>query len=46
MIDIVILLACTLIVWIFAVTKKQINRVEGIGMLLMFVAYAVYIVVR
>lgn len=45
-IDIVILLACTLIVWIFAVTKKQINRVEGIGMLLMYVAYAVYIVVR
>ena len=45
-IDIVILLACTLIVWIFAATKKQINRVEGIGMLLMYVAYAVYIVVR
>jgi len=45
-IDIAILLACTLVVWLFAATKKQLNRWEGVVMLSIYAAYAVYIVVR
>lgn len=45
-IDIVILLVFTLIVWLFAATKKQLDRKEGLLMLLLYVAYAVYIVIR
>ena len=46
MIDIVILLVFSLIVWIFAWTKKKLNRGEGILMLLMYAVYVVYICVR
>lgn len=45
-IDIVILLVFTLIVWIFAATKKQLNKLEGVLMLLMYAGYAVYIFMR
>lgn len=45
-IDIVILLVFTLLVWLFAATKKQLDRKEGLLMLLLYVAYAVYIVIR
>lgn len=45
-IDIVILLAFTLIVWLFAATKQRLDRREGILMLLLYAAYAVYIVIR
>lgn len=45
-IDIVVLLVFTLIVWIFAATKKQLSKVEGALMLLMYVGYAVYIFMR
>ncbi len=45
-IDIMILLAFTLIVWIFAATKKRLSRLEGFGMLAMYAAYAAYIFVR
>lgn len=45
-IDIVILLIFTLVVWLFAATKKKVGRFEGLIMLLMYAAYAVYIVVR
>lgn len=46
MIDIVILLVFTLIVWLFAATKKQLSRSEGVIMLLLYAAYAVYIFIR
>ena len=45
-IDIVILLALTLLVWIFAVTGRRIGRKEGCIMLLLYAAYAIYIIVR
>lgn len=45
-IDIVILLAFTLIVWIFSATKKKLDKFEGFMMVLLYVAYAVYIVLR
>ena len=45
-IDIAILLVFTLVVWIFAATKKQLNKLEGALMLLMYAAYAVYIFIR
>jgi cation:H+ antiporter len=45
-IDIVILLAFTLLVWLFAATKKRLSRPEGIVMLALYAAYAVYIVIR
>lgn len=45
-IDIVILLLFTLIVWVFAATKQQLSRKEGFVMLALYVAYAVYIIMR
>ena len=45
-IDIIILIGFTLIVWIFAATKKSLNRIEGIMMLLLYAAYAAYIFIR
>lgn len=45
-IDIVVLLVFTLLVWLFGATKKSIARVEGLIMVLLYVAYAVYICIR
>jgi cation:H+ antiporter len=45
-IDIAILLAFTLIVWLFAATKRRLSRPEGIVMLALYAAYAVYIFIR
>jgi cation:H+ antiporter len=45
-IDIAILLAFTLIVWLFAATKQQLSRKEGFLMLVLYAAYAVYIILR
>lgn len=45
-IDIVILIVMSLVVWIFAWTSKEINRKEGIMMLLMYAVYMVYICIR
>jgi cation:H+ antiporter len=45
-IDIVILLAFSLLVWIFAWTKQRLQRSEGAAMLLLYAAYVVYICVR
>lgn len=45
-IDIIILTAMSLIIYIFAVTKNHINRGEGIVMLAMYAAYMVYICIR
>ena len=46
MIDIGVLLIFTLIVWLFAVTKKTIDRLEGGIMLFLYVAYSAYIIIR
>lgn len=45
-IDIIILLAFTLLVWVFAATKRRLDKFEGLSMVLLYVAYAVYIVLR
>jgi cation:H+ antiporter len=45
-IDIIILLAFSLLVWIFAWTKYSLKRSEGAAMLLLYAAYVVYICVR
>ena len=45
-IDIVILLAMSLMVWVFCVTKKKLDKTEGVVMLITYAAYMVYIVLR
>lgn len=45
-IDIILLIIMSVIVLAFAWTRQQINRKEGILMLLMYAAYMVYICVR
>lgn len=45
-IDIVILVAMSILVWSFAWSKKKIARAEGAFMLLLYVAYVVYICMR
>ena len=45
-IDILILIAFSAVVWIYAATKKKISKKEGITMVAMYLVYAVYIIVR
>ena len=45
-IDIVLLIIMSALVWIFAWTKQKIGRTEGIIMLLIYAAYLVYIIMR
>ncbi len=45
-IDIGILIAMSILVWIFAWTKKEIQRREGMIMLLLYAVYMVYICIR
>lgn len=45
-IDIVILIVMSLIVWIFGWTKQRLSKTEGIIMLVMYAAYLIYICVR
>ena len=44
--DIIVLFAVSFLVWIFAWTKKEINRLEGILMVLIYIGYTVYICLR
>ena len=46
LIDIAILIVMSIVVWVFAYTNQQIRRREGVIMLLMYVAYLVYICIR
>lgn len=45
-IDIIVLIVFSIIVWIMAWTKSELKRSEGFLMLIMYIAYAVYIIVR
>lgn len=45
-IDIAVLIVFSVIVWLFAWTKKKLDKGEGAIMLLLYVAYAVYIIIR
>ncbi len=46
LIDICILLVMNVCVFIFAITGKKINRYEGAAMVLMYVAYTAYAIIR
>ncbi len=46
LIDLGVLLFFTVIVWIFAFTKRKITRLEGGAMVALYVGYAVYICIR
>lgn len=45
-IDLCVLIVFTICAWIFAGTKKKIGRAEGLCMVALYAAYAVYIIVR
>ena len=45
-IDIVVLLVFSLIVWLFAATKQQLSKLEGAIMIALYVGYSVYIFMR
>lgn len=45
-IDIIVLIVFSIIVWIMAWTKSELKRGEGFQMLIMYIAYAVYIIMR
>ena len=45
-IDIIVLVVFSLIVWVMAWTKREIKRGEGIIMLLMYATYTAYIIIR
>ena len=46
MIDIILLTVMSLIVWVFAWTRKQVRRSEGMIMLFVYAAYMIYICIR
>ena len=46
MIDIAVLIVISVITLIFAWTSKELNRKEGIIMLILYAAYMVYICIR
>ena len=45
-IDIAILIACSLFVWLVAWKKKKLGRIEGIAMVAVYAAFMAYIVIR
>lgn len=45
-IDIVVLLVFSVLVWLFAWSKKKLNRAEGAVMLILYALYVVYICIR
>ena len=45
-IDLCVLIAFTVCVWIFAGSKKKIGRVEGFCMVALYAVYAIYIIIR
>ena len=46
LIDILVLTAFSLIIWVFGWTKEKITRLEGISMLVMYGVYLTYICIR
>ena len=46
LIDIMILIGFSLLVWLFAATKKKITRKESLVMVGLYLIYAVYIILR
>ncbi len=46
LIDIMILVGFSLLVWAFAATKRTITRKEGLAMVALYLVYAIYIILR
>lgn len=46
LVDVVLLILMSLIVWIFTWTKERVNRAEGACMVFLYIGYWVYICVR
>lgn len=46
LIDDIILIAVSILVWIFAWSKKELNRIHGVIMIIIYAAYVVYICMR
>jgi cation:H+ antiporter len=46
MIDLLLLIAMSVIVWVMAFTKRKIGRLEGIGMLAIYAVFLIYICQR
>ncbi len=46
LVDVVLLILMSLVVWIFTWTKERVNRAEGAGMVLLYIGYWGYICVR
>jgi len=44
--DMIILLAVTILAYIFALTRKTVSKLEGTTFLLLYIAYMAYIIVR
>lgn len=45
-IDMIVMILVSVIVYIFAITKKSVNRAEGIVLTLIYIAYLVFIIIR
>ena len=45
-IDIIILVGFSFIVWLMAWTKHRLDKLEGLAMILLYAGYVVYICVR
>ncbi len=46
LVDLVILAAVTVLTYVFCVTQKKVNRTEGIILVLMYIGYMTYAIVR
>ena len=46
LIDIAILIAFSAIIWVVAWKKRKLERIDGIWMILLYVAFAAYIIIR
>ena len=44
--DLLVLMAVTVVAYIFCATKKSVNRIEGIVLVLLYAAYLTYAIVR
>ena len=44
--DIIVLFAVSFLVWLYGWTKKEITRMEGVSMVVIYIAYTVYICLR
>ena len=45
-IDLCVLIVFTVCVWLFSGTRKKIGKIEGLCMVALYAAYAVYIIIR